>query len=148
MRPPAELTAQLQKDPLNAGILIRISQGYLNNGDPYTAELIARRAIEAEDGNPDAHGLLAIILLRRGLIADAGDEFALAADRAPGQAKQWVNLAAHQYAYGDPRKAIESLKRADNPRALDLNGSDIHPAARKLMVDAPRLMSAAGAGGR
>ncbi|HVO31091.1 MAG TPA: tetratricopeptide repeat protein, partial [bacterium] len=147
VRPPQELTAGLQKDPLNADLLIRIAQGYLSNGDPYTAELIARRAVEVDDGKSEAHTVLAFSLLKRGLIADAGDEFATAADRAPGQGKPWINLAAHQYAYGDPRKAVESLKRADNPRAVDLNGSDVHPAARRLMTDAPRLMSAAGGSG-
>lgn len=143
VKPPADLTAGLQKDPLNADLLLRIAQGYLSSGDPYTAELIARRALEADESRADVHGLLAMALLKRGLIADAGDEFAAAAERAPGMAKPWLNLAAHQYAYGDPRKAVESLKRADNPRAVDLNGNDIHPGARKLMIDAPRLMAGA-----
>lgn len=147
IRPPQEIIAALQKDPLNADILVKIAQGYLNNGDPYTAELIARRAIEVDDSRSEAHSVLAFALLKRGLIADAGDEFAAAADRAPGQPKPWINLAAHQYAYGDPRKAVASLKRAENPRSLDLNAGDVHPAARRLMADAPRLMSLGGGGG-
>ena len=48
VKPPADLTAGLQKDPLNADLLLRIAQGYLSSGDPYTAELIARRALEAD----------------------------------------------------------------------------------------------------
>lgn len=140
-RPPAELTAQLAKDPLNAALLVRIATGYLNGGDPYTAELIARRAVEVEDTNAEAHSVLAFSLLRRGQVGEAADSFEAAAERAPGQPKEWVNLAAHQYAYGDPRKAVESLKRAQNPRSVNLNGSDVHPGARKLMTDAARLMS-------
>jgi Flp pilus assembly protein TadD len=74
-------------------------------------------------------------------IADAAESFEAAAERAPGQPKEWMNLAAHQYAYGDPRKAVESLKRAQNPRSVNLNASDVHPNARRLMADAQRLMS-------
>ena len=140
-RPPADLTAQLAKDPLNAGLLTRIANGYLSGGDPYTAELISRRAIEVDDSASEAHTILAFALLRRGEVAEAHDAFEAAAERAPGQPKEWLNLAAHQYAYGDPRKAVESLKRAQNPRSVNLSASDVHPAARKLMTDAARLMS-------
>ena len=140
-RPPAELVAQLAKDPLNAGLLVRVASGYLGSGDPYTAELVATRAVEVDDTNADAHSILAFSLLRRGEIGAAAEAFAAAAERAPGQSKEWLNLAAHQYAYGDPRKAIESLKRAENPRSVNLGASDVHPGARRLMTDAPRLMS-------
>lgn len=140
-RPPAELTAQLAKDPLNGGLLVKIANGYLSSGDPYTAELIARRAVEVDDTLAEAHTVLAFSLLKRGQIADASESFEAAAERAPGQPKEWMNLAAHQYAYGDPRKAVESLKRAQNPRSVNLNASDVHPNARRLMADAPRLMS-------
>lgn len=138
---PAELTAALAKDPLNGEILTRIATGYLGAGDPYTAELIARRAIEVDDTRAEAHTALAFALLRRGQLSDAAESFEAAAERAPGRPKEWVNLASHQYAFGDPRKAVESLKRAQNPKSVDLGGSDIHPQARRLMTDAPRLMS-------
>ncbi len=140
-KPPAELTRALAKDPLNADLLTRIATGYLNNGDPYTAELVARRAIEVDDTKSEAHTTLALALLKRGEIADAADSFEAAAERAPGRPKEWLNWAAHQYAYGDPRKAVVSLKRAQNVRSVDTSAADVHPQARRLMTDAPRLMS-------
>ncbi len=139
-RSPSEIVEALRRDPLNAGLLARLATAYLQAGDPYAAELIARRAVEVDESRSESHGLLAIALLRRGEVGEAGVAFAAAAERAPGAAKPWLNLAAHEYAYADPRKAIETLRRAINARTVDPAAVDVHPGARRLMADAPRLL--------
>lgn len=135
VRLPAGMTAALAKEPQDGAVLARAAAAYLAAGDPFTAELVALRAIEVDEKRADGITLLALSLLQRGDVSEAGRRFEDATERAPDDSKLWVNLAAHQYQFGDPRKAKETLKRAGPLSSVDVRAPDVHPAASRLLSE-------------
>ena len=88
-----------------------IGRAYLVERDYATAEVWARRAVEADSTNPRSHVLLACVLGHRGQKSDAADALETAERLRPGFAAHW--LAGREYRNdADNEHLAEGLKKA------------------------------------
>jgi tetratricopeptide (TPR) repeat protein len=109
--------------PVAATAWLQSAENLLRTGDGRGAEAAARRAIEADPRNADAHGLLGDLLLASGKDADAEKEFTAAVGADASNARSQYGLAAIAERQGKWNTA-GSLYR----RALDLSPNNVSAA--------------------
>lgn len=112
--------------PVAATAWLQSAQNLLRAGDARGAEAAARRAIEADNRNAEAHGLLGDLLLAAGKEPDAEREFtaSVALDASNGRSQYGLAALAERR---DKWNTAASLYR----RTLDLNPNNV-PAALGL----------------
>ncbi len=79
--------------PVAAGAWLQSAENLLKAGDARGAEAAARRAVDADSRNADAHALLGDLLLAGGKEADAEREFTAAVGIDPSNARSQYGLA-------------------------------------------------------
>jgi tetratricopeptide (TPR) repeat protein len=109
--------------PVASAAWLQSAENLVRSGDARGAEAAARRAIEADPRNADAHGLLGDLLLLAGKEADAEREFtaAVALDASSARSQYGLAVLAERQAKWN---TAGSLYR----RALDLNPNSVAAA--------------------
>jgi tetratricopeptide (TPR) repeat protein len=109
--------------PVAATAWLQSAENLLKSGDARGAEAAARRAIEADPRNADAHGLLGDLLLSSGKEADAEREYAQATSLDASNARAQYGLAVIAERQGKWNTAASFYRRA-----LDLSPSNVAAA--------------------
>jgi tetratricopeptide (TPR) repeat protein len=109
--------------PVAATAWLQSAENLVRTGDARGAEAAARRAMEADSRNADAHGLLGDLLLASGKEPDAEREFTAAVALDASNARSQYGLAVLAERQGKWNTA-GSLYR----RALDLNPNNVAAA--------------------
>lgn len=109
--------------PVAAAAWLQSAENLLRSGDARGAEAAARRAIEADPRNADAHGLLGDLLLASGKESDAEREYTLATSLDASNARSQYGLAVIAERQGKWNTAGSFYRRA-----LDLNPNNVAAA--------------------
>jgi tetratricopeptide (TPR) repeat protein len=109
--------------PVAATAWLQSAENLVRSGDARGAEAAARRALEADNRNADAHGLLGDLLLANGKEADAEREFtaAVALDASNARSQYGLAVLAERQSKWN---TAGSLYR----RVLDLNPNNVAAA--------------------
>jgi tetratricopeptide (TPR) repeat protein len=106
----AEFAVKARPDRERA--LAKAVEAALQAGRPEAAVEFARRALEANPGNPDHRYSLALALIGTGKFADAESELRAVIAGLPNHAQARAALAVAMYKLGRAREAVAELDKA------------------------------------
>lgn len=110
-RSPYSPQQATSRDPINADRLCRQAADLLDS-DPVRAEELLRRALALDLFHGPSHNNLGIVLLNRGDLYEASEEFEWARKLLPGHPDPRVNLAITLERAGRTQEAAEAYRAA------------------------------------
>jgi tetratricopeptide (TPR) repeat protein len=122
---PSEIISELERDPRNPKLLVRLGRIYFEqNNFPLALETF-QHAVEVGPASPEAHNWLGVAFMQRGDFPSAVSEFRKAVSLDPKYGRAYTNLGSALSKSGQLPEGVKAFEKAlalePNSRAAHLN---------------------------